>query len=64
MGYAHTMEDANVKRRVGNNPLLIEAVSSDDNVNLMISNSDSEQIRDIEKKFGVLTNCKVLVLLK
>jgi len=64
MGYAHTMEDANVKRRVGNNPFLIEAVSSDDNVNLMISNSDSEQIRDIEKKFGVLTNCKVLVLLK
>jgi hypothetical protein len=64
MGYAHTMEDANVKRRVGNNPFHIEAVSSDDNVNLMISNSDSEQIRDIEKKFGVLTNCKVLVLLK
>ncbi len=64
MGYAHSMEDANVKRRVGNNPLIIEAVSSDDNVNLTISNSDSEQIRDIEKKFGILTNCKVLVLLK
>ena len=64
MGYAHSMEDANVKRRVGNNPLIIEAVSSDDNVNLTISNLDSEQIKDVEKKFGVLTNCKVLVLLK
>tara|TARA_B100001250_G_scaffold413538_1_gene448002 strand:- start:487 stop:1296 length:810 start_codon:yes stop_codon:yes gene_type:complete len=64
MGYAHSMEDANVKRRVGNNPFFIEAVSSDDNVNLTISNIDSEQIRDMEKNFGVLTNCKVLVLLK
>ena len=64
MGYAHSMEDANVKRRVGNNPLIVEAVSSDDNVNLTISNLDSQQIRDIEKKFGILTNCKVLVLLK
>ena len=64
MGYAHSMEDANVKRRVGNNPLIIEAVSSDDNVNLTISNLDSEQIRSVEKKFGILTNCKVLVLLK
>ena len=34
------------------------------NVNLTISNLDSEQIKDVEKKFGVLTNCKVLVLLK
>jgi len=64
MGYAHSMEDANVKRRVGNYPLIIEAVSSDDNVNLTISNLDSEQIRSVEKKFGILTNCKVLVLLK
>jgi len=64
MGYAHTMEDGNVHRRVGNSPLLVEAVSSDDTVNLTISNLDAERIRDAEKKFGVLTNCKVLVLLK
>ena len=64
MGYAHTMEDGNVNRRVGNSPLLVAAVSSDDTVNLTISNLDAERIRDAEKKFGVLTNCKVLVLLK
>ena len=64
MGYAHTMEDGNVHRRVGNNPLLVDAVSSNDTVNLTISNLDAERIRDAEKKFGVLTNCKVLVLLK
>ena len=64
MGYAHTMEDGNVHRRVGNNPLLVDAVSSNDTVNLKISNLDAERIRDAEKKFGVLTNCKVLVLLK
>jgi hypothetical protein len=64
MGYAHSMEDGNVRRRVGNNPLLVEAVTSNDDVNLTISNLDAERIRAAEKKFGLLTNCKVLVLLK
>ena len=64
IGYAHSMEDGNVRRRVGNNPLLVEAVTSNDDINLTISNLDAERIRDAEKKFGLLTNCKVLVLLK
>ena len=64
MGYAHTMDDGNVRRRVGNNPIVVEAVTSDDTVNLTVSNLDAERIRDAENKFGVLTNCKVLVLLK
>ena len=64
MGYAHTMDDGNVRRRVGNNPIVVEAVTSDDTVNLTVSNLDAERIRDAEKKFGLLTNCKVLVLLK
>ena len=64
MGYAHSMEDGNVRRRVGNNPLFVEAVTSNDDVNLTISNLDAERIRNAEKKFGLLTNCKVLVLLK
>ena len=64
MGYAHNMDDGNVRRRVGGNPIMVEAVSSNDMVNLTVSNMDAERIRDAEKKFGVLTNCKVLVLLK
>lgn len=64
IGYAHSMDDGNVRRRVGSNPILIEAVSSEDTVNLTVSNIDAERIRDAEKKFGLLTNCKVLVLLK
>ncbi|MBC8467782.1 MAG: hypothetical protein H8D58_04280 [Candidatus Marinimicrobia bacterium] len=64
IGYAHSMDDGNVRRRVGNNPLLVEAVSSLDDINLTVSNMDAERIRDVEKKFGLLTNCKVLVLLK
>jgi hypothetical protein len=64
IGYAHSIEDGNVTRRVGSNPIFIEAVSSDDTVNLTVSNFDAEKIRDAEKKFGLLTNCKVLVLLK
>ena len=43
---------------------LVEAVSSNDDINLTISNLDAVRIRDAEKKFGLLTNCKVLVLLK
>lgn len=64
MGYAHNMDDGNVRRRVGGNPLMVEAVTSNDMVNITVSNMDAERIRDAEKKFGVLTNCKVLVLLK
>ena len=64
IGYAHNMDDGNVRRRVGGNPIVVEAVSSNDTVNLTVSNIDAERIRDAEKKFGVLTNCKVLVLLK
>ena len=64
MGYAHTMDDGNVRRRVGNNPIVVEAVTSDDMVNLTVSNLDADRIREAENKFGVLTNCKVLVLLK
>ena len=64
IGYAHNMDDGNVRRRVGENPIVVEAVSSNDTVNLTVSNMDAERIRDAEKKFGVLTNCKVLVLLK
>ena len=58
------MEDDNINRRVGNKPLVVEAVSSDDNVNLTITNLDGDRIRDAENKFGILSNCRVLVLLK
>jgi len=64
MGYAHNIDDGNVKRRVGSNPIIVEALNSEDSTNLTISKVDSERIRDVEKRFGLLTNCKVLVLLK
>ena len=35
MGYAHSLNDVNVKRRVGGNPIVIEALSSEDNTNLL-----------------------------
>ncbi len=64
MGYAHNIDDGNVRRRVGGNPIIIKAMNSEDSTNLTISNADSERVRDVEKRFGLLTNCKVLVLLK
>ncbi len=64
MGYAHNIDDGNVKRRVGSNPIIVEALNSEDSTNLTISKVDSERLRDVEKRFGLLTNCKVLVLLK
>jgi len=64
IGYAHSMDDSNVRRRVGGNPILVEAVESTNDVNLMVSSLDAERIRDADKRFGLLSNCRVLVLLK
>tara|TARA_B100002052_G_C15877919_1_gene597825 strand:- start:2922 stop:3098 length:177 start_codon:yes stop_codon:yes gene_type:complete len=58
------MDDNNVLRRVGNNPIMIEVKSGSDDINLVVSNSDAIRIRDADKKFGVLSDCRVLVLLQ
>ena len=63
VGYAYSMDDRNVGQRVGNNPLFIEAVGSlDDDV--YITSMDAEKVRDAEKSFGVLSNCRVMLLLQ
>ena len=63
VGYAYSMDDRNVGQRVGNNPLVIEAVGSlDDDV--YITSMDAEKVRDAEKSFGVLSNCRVMLLLQ
>ena len=63
VGYAYSMDDRNVGQRVGSNPLVIEAVGSlDDDV--YITSMDAEKIRDAEKSFGVLSNCRVMLLLQ
>ena len=57
------MDDRNVGQRVGSNPLFIEAVGSlDDDV--YITSMDAEKVRDAEKSFGVLSNCRVMLLLQ
>lgn len=63
VGYAYSMDDRNVSQRVGSNPLVIEAVGSlDDDV--YITSMDAEKVRDAEKSFGVLSNCRVMFLLQ
>ena len=63
VGYAYSMDDRNVSQRVGNNPIVIEAVGSlDDDV--YITSMDAEKVRDAEKSFGVLSNCRVMLLLQ
>jgi len=64
IGYAHSMDDSNVRRRVGANPIVVEAVDSNNDINIMVSSLDAERIKDADKRFGLLSNCKVLVLLK
>jgi hypothetical protein len=57
------MADRNVSQRVGSNPLFIEAVGSlDDDV--YITSMDAEKVRNAEKSFGVLSNCRVMLLLQ
>ena len=63
VGYAYSMDDRNVSQRVGSNPLVIEAVGSlDDDV--YITSMDAEKVRSAEKSFGVLSNCRVMLLLQ
>ena len=63
VGYAYSMDDRNVSQRVGSNPLFIEAVGSlDDDV--YITSIDGDKVRNAEKSFGVLSNCRVMLLLK
>ena len=64
IGYAHSLDDNNVMRRVGKTPIMIEVKSSSDDINLMVSNTDAERIRNADKKFGLLSDCKVLVLIQ
>jgi len=63
VGYAYSMDDRNVSQRVGSNPLFIEAVGSlDDDV--YITSIDANKVRNAEKSFGVLSNCRVMLLLQ
>ena len=63
VGYAYSMDDRNVSQRVGSNPLFIEAVGSlDDDV--YITSMDADKVRNAEKRFGVLSNCRVMLLLQ
>jgi len=63
VGYAYSMDDRNVSQRVGTNPLFVEAVGSlDDDV--YITSMDAAKVRDAEKSFGVLSNCRVMLLLQ
>jgi len=63
VGYAYSMNDRNVSQRVGTNPLFVEAVGSlDDDV--YITSMDAAKVRDAEKSFGVLSNCRVMLLLQ
>jgi len=63
VGYAYSMDDRNVGQRVGSNPLFIEAVGSlDDDV--YITSMDADKVRNAEKSFGVLSNCRVMLLLQ
>ena len=63
VGYANSMDDRNVSQRVGSNPLIIEAVGSlDDDV--YITSMDANKVRTAEKSFGVLSNCRVMLLLQ
>ena len=63
VGYAYSMDDRNVSQRVGSNPLFVEAVGSlDDDV--YITSLDAEKVREAEKSFGVLSNCRVMLLLQ
>ena len=63
VGYAYSMDDRNVSQRVGTNPLFVEAVGSLDD-DIYITSLDAAKVLDAEKSFGVLSNCRVMLLLQ
>ena len=64
IGYAHSMEDKTVARRVGENPIYIDAKSSADDVNLMVTNTDATDKRCRRKIWrfkGLQSSCSTSI---
>ena len=64
-GYAKGLDAGKTDDRVKGNPLVIKAVavSGSNNVDIVIGNSDIMRIRSANSSYGILKDCRVLIVL-
>ena len=64
-GYAKGLDAGKADDRVKGNPLVIKAVavSGSNNVDVVIGNSDIMRIRSANSSYGILKDCRVLIVL-
>ncbi|MCK4260020.1 MAG: hypothetical protein KAX49_13655 [Halanaerobiales bacterium] len=65
VGYAYTIEEAQVDERVGSNPLVIEAVEATGNARdyAIITLKNAMLIREINKNSDILNRCRIIFII-
>lgn len=65
VGYGRDLSKAKDNDRVTDNPLVIKAVRTDgpSGTNLVISNDDAEQVRNVTQHLSFLSKCRVMIIL-
>ncbi|MBT4796568.1 MAG: hypothetical protein HON83_09220, partial [Candidatus Marinimicrobia bacterium] len=64
-GYSKTPESASKDQRVMGNPLIVKAVATagTNKTDVVIGNSDIMKIKSADSSYGVLRDCRVLIIL-
>tara|TARA_Y100001949_G_scaffold74974_1_gene63738 strand:+ start:198 stop:1055 length:858 start_codon:yes stop_codon:yes gene_type:complete len=65
VGYSKTIESAKIDSRVKGNPLVIKAtgVSGQNSTDVIIGNDDIKRVGSANTSYGVLNDCRVIILL-
>ena len=65
VGYSKTIESAKIDSRVKGNPLVIKAtgVSGQNSTDVIIGNEDIKRVGSANTSYGVLNDCRVIILL-
>ena len=65
VGYSKTIESAKIDSRVKGNPLVIKAtgVSGQNSTDVIIGNDDIKRVGSANTSYGVLKDCRVIILL-
>ena len=64
-GYARGLDTGKEDDRVKGNPLVVKGVAAagSNNVDVVIGNSDIMRIRSANSSYGILKDCRVLIVL-
>ena len=62
--YTTAKEKAKMDKRVADKPLVVKAIASPNNVDLVISNADAKKIRELSRKNSFLSEGRVIIVKK